>query len=462
MRFRESIFIVVVCLICVGCISAVQQASTSTTLAIKKEKSSLDYKCPDCNVLLLTMETFRADHVTALGYQRNITPRLDEFGRENIFFENAVVQAPWTLPSLATILTSTYPSEHGVVGPYTALNESLTTLAEILKDREFNTYYNFVAWFPLEDLNFGQGFDERGPGGTAKSLKGQTTYLLKTRLKGKRFFIWIHYDEPHKPYRPPPPYDSLFIKNIPAEWRDTNRYHCVSRNYTPAEQEIELALYDGEIAFMDEGIGELVDGLKDLGLFNKTIIVILGDHGEEFRDHGGCDHGHTHYEEVIHVPMYMSIPNLNGGGRITTQVRSIDVMPTILDVLDIPFNDTRGVSLIPVINGRFKEDLISYSDSVHPHYAKESMAVRFKDHKLIYSPNQTWKGDKYSEEWEFYDLKNDPLELNNIYGSGAGIEAELRDILTDFMSGNWTRYTPSIIEYSSEAEKRLRDIGYIL
>jgi len=434
-----------------GCIDQSQKESNETVVALP------DYTCSDCNVLLITLETFRADHVTSMGYSRNITPELDDFGRENILFENAFTQSSWTTPSLASILTSLYPSEHGVINPKAGISENYTTITEILNEGGYYTYYNYKAWFPLNELGFEQGFKKQGRGGSADIFKNQALKVLREH-KDEKSFIWLHIEEPHQPYNPPDGYDDLFIKDIPQDYRETTRFKTTStgRVFTAKEMDYLHALHDGEIKYMDEQLGGLIDGIKDLGIYDKTIIVIIADHGEEFSEHGATDHGHTQYDELIHVPMFMHIPSIKKSTRIKYQVRSIDILPTILDILDIPGYTASGASLIPMLFGRENQDRIVYSEAIHPQYGPELKAVRFKGHKLIYRP----KTKKFDENYELYDIINDvnetsPLDLDN------AIRGELELILDDFLTGNIAKYKSKEVEYDEETLKRLREIGYL-
>ncbi|MFH1403823.1 MAG: sulfatase [Candidatus Altiarchaeota archaeon] len=455
MASRTCFMLFTVVLLSVACISEPPSSKGKTTTT-RVWDVGVDYKCVDCNVIILTVETFRADHVTSNGYHRNITPRLDEFGRENIQFDKAFVQSPWTLPSLASILSSLYPSQHGLVGPRVALNDNVKTLAETLSENGYYTYYNYNAWFPLADLGFSQGFVERGPGGRADGFRQQTINFMRAH-RNEKFLIWLHYNEPHQPYNPQEGYDSLFIKDIPEKYYATSRGICKETVYTPKEVEYLTALYDGEIRFADEHIGGLIDGVKELGLYNKTIIIVVGDHGEEFQDHGGCDHGHTHYDELIHVPLFMRIPSITGV-RVPYQVREVDIPPTILDTLDIPYNGYGGETLIPVLAGVRNEDLVVYSEAIHPMYAPDQRALRYKGLKLVFWPDAS--GDDV--RWELFDLASDPRELRNVYAVNPGAADDLKGLMSGFLLMANDSNPVNEVEYSVDVEKRLKEIGYLV
>jgi choline-sulfatase len=414
-----------------------------------------DYLCEGCNVLIISVECVRADHVSSLGYSRKTTPRLDAFGEENFVFELAFSQSPWTLPSLATLLTGIYPREHGVLGPKNRLDDVIPTLAEILGKRGYATYYNYRAWFPLSDMNFGKGFQTRGPGGNAIAFERSTKRYIQDQEMP--FFIWLHYEEPHLPYDPPREYDGLFLSEIPDFYRNTSRRICLNTDYNKTEIEYFKALYDREIFFADEYIGNLIDYLKEEGLYDNTLIILLSDHGEEFWEHGKCDHGHSLYDELVHIPMFVRIPTIEGPKRIPYQVSQVDIMPTILDVLGIKDNWSSGESFIPMMIGEEKEDRVIFLEGIHPSYSRQKTAIRYRNHKLIHKP----KIQNLEAEWELYDLSNDPGEMRNIWEETDDIllKTQLVSIIKIYESRD--QHMGDEVVFDEEVESRLRDVGYL-
>ncbi len=411
------------------------------------------YKCLDCNVVILTIEAFRADRVASMGYTRNITKNLDSFGSENFLFTRAYVNAPWTLPSLASLLTGKYPSRHGVLGPKDRLNEDMTTLADILKAQGYTTAYAYNAWFPLDNLGFGQGFDSKKIGGNADSLSRYGMGIMAGKTKKR--FLWIHYVEPHLPYNPPGEYATKFIDDIPSEYRQAKRSTCMNNDYNISEIEYFKALYDGEIEYTDNRIGGLIEYLDKNGLYNKTIIVILGDHGEEFWEHDSCDHGQSHYEELVHVPLFIRIPTIDGGMRISQRVQEVDIVPTILDTLNMSTDELDGISLVPMILGERKDERPIFIEAIHPVYSRPQNAIVYKSFKLIHKP----KTGKFIEKWELYDLSKDPDEREDLEGGTNNASGEMKPILKRFESIRGR--VPERIDYPKETEERLRNIGYL-
>ncbi|MBU0762725.1 MAG: sulfatase-like hydrolase/transferase, partial [Candidatus Altiarchaeota archaeon] len=357
-----------------------------------------------------------------------------------------------------------YPSEHGLVTPQFSLDKGQQTLAEILEKRNYSNQYYYHAWFPLSDYGFGRGFMERGKGNTAFVFGKNAIDFIKSVKENDtnaRFFIWQHHIEPHLPYNPKGDYASLYIEDIPNEYKGTSRRICMDNEYSEEEIEYFKALHDGEIRYTDEAIGDFIDELKAIGEYNNTIIVILGDHGEEFWEHGGCDHGQSVYDEQIHVPLFMRVPTLKDSKVISKQVSEIDILPTILDILNISINSRSGRSFMPVILGYEKTERPVYSETKRLKKPGIKTSVRYKGHKLIRTIDKKY----LNETWELYDMIRDPKEENNIWGPNSEIVNELEEIMEkiDDKIENNRSGTGEIdeIELSKNAEKRLRDFGYL-
>ncbi len=342
------------------------------------------------NLLLITIDTIRADRVGYSGYDIK-TPHLDSLAFGGVRFMNAVCQVPLTLPSHASILTGTNPPFHRIKNNGTYyLKESFTTLAEILREREYHTAA-FIGAFPL-DSQFGldQGFDIyddnfRNP----DHLKGyepqrvaeqvfDSTASWFEKKSDKKFFVWVHYYDPHLPYTPPSPFDKKY--NSP---------------------------YDGEIAYTDVYVGKLVQLLKKKDFYEKTLIVVVGDHGEGLGDHKEDTHGIFLYDTTLKVPLLFHSPRVIPKGKpIKNQVRTVDIFPTILEILDIPVPEfSQGMSLIPVMEGKNLE-IESYGETYLPLLAcgwSELKSLRTNRFKFILAPRT-----------ELYDLVKDPYEKNNL------------------------------------------------
>ncbi|HET6373458.1 MAG TPA: sulfatase, partial [Candidatus Polarisedimenticolia bacterium] len=266
----------------------------------------------DANVLLISIDTLRADHLAAYGYRGIATPTLDGLAQQGVLFENAITPAVMTLPAHATLLTGLHPPTHGIRnnGDF-RLNPNVLTLAEVLKARGLRTGA-VVGSFVLDSMfGLNQGFESyddslptRVPNEAflaerpARAVTDAALRFVKT-VNGARFFLWVHYFDPHHPYTPP------------QQFRD----------------QYPRRGYDAEIAYVDSEIGRLLAGLPAAGVTGKTLVVVTADHGEGLQDHGEQTHGIFLYEETTHVPLIISLPpDIPSGRRVKGTVRTADIM----------------------------------------------------------------------------------------------------------------------------------------
>jgi arylsulfatase A-like enzyme len=341
---------------------------------------------PDApDVVLVVVDSLRADHVSSYGYSRPTTPHLDALAREGVLFENAVSQAPWTGASVASLLTGLQPSVHGLdAGPrwvampasgglpfvvQRKMHGSAETLPEVLRAHGYRTA-GFVSNVYLNSVfGFGRGFDvyqddhaDYSEDVLLRKRRGDETNRrvaawLATRPR-EPFFLLVHYNDPHWPYDPPPPHGAAWVAGYrgPLTPEDTafvaeseGRVVDLDRK----DLEYLVGLYDGEVAFADANVGALFAQLRGAGLQRSVLAVVTADHGEEFLDHGSTSHGYTLFEEQLHVPLVMRLPGVLPARRVRQQVRLIDVMPTVLDLAGIGGDETRlqGESLAALARG---------------------------------------------------------------------------------------------------------------
>ncbi|HXV65431.1 MAG TPA: sulfatase, partial [Vicinamibacteria bacterium] len=380
---------------------------TKTRGAITLLSAGLSFQCcnsnpsvPDgrSNVVLVTVDTLRADKLGAYGGDV-ATPHIDRVASAGVLFENTSTVSPLTLPAHASILTGTYPMRHGVRdnGGYYLPSDSVT-LAEVLREKGYATGA-FVGAFVLDsrwgldqgfdryydDFDFSQ-FEDVSLGSVQRPGNVVLDEALRfmEQVESPPFFTWIHLYDPHTPYNPPEPHRARYAGN---PW----------------------GLYDGEVAFVDDLIGRLADWLERKSLAKNTILIILGDHGEALEDHGEIEHGFFIYDATMKVPFIVAGPNVrNRGRRVSAQVRSIDLMPTVLDWLEIPVPaSAEGVSLRPLVDGDVDTlELVAYGESYYPrgHYGwSELRSLRTDAFHFIQAPRP-----------ELYDLRNDPAERKNL------------------------------------------------
>ena len=305
-------------------------------------------------VIIYLVDTLRADHTTVYGYSRNTTPELQSFTKDAVVFDQAVAHASWTKPSVASILTSLLPGQHRAVQLRDTLDSSNILLAERLSEKGFATagsVANAVVYLP--EANFGQGFDYfaglHGEDGRPSKLVGADVVVdtalrwLDTR-KGLPTFLYVHTMDPHVPYAPPAPFDSMFephpLPGRPAADPRTDYKE-------PADRERLLAQYDGDIAFGDQEFGRFLRELRSRDLYDRSLILFLSDHGEEFLDHGQWLHGRSVFDELVRVPLVVKFPGQKDAGRrITTQVQTVDLVPTIFESLGLP--QPEGLAGLPL------------------------------------------------------------------------------------------------------------------
>lgn len=396
------------------------------------------------NVVVVTLDTTRADRIGAYGAKDVETPVLDSIARDGVQFDQAVSVAPLTLPAHSSIFTGKFPPEHGVRdnGGFFLGPEQLT-LAEVLKARGYRTGA-FVAAYVLDSKwGIDQGFDTYFDDFDLSSKRGFSLGAIQRpanevmdkalpwvrESRGKPFFAWIHLYDPHAPYRPPEPFATRY-KDRP---------------------------YNGEIAFTDSQLGRLVTELKSIGIYDRTVLVVMGDHGESLGDHGESAHGFFIYNGVTHVPFLIRSPfSQTQHRRVADPVRSVDVMPTVLDMLGIAApGGISGVSLAPLMAGSVPElGLDAYSEAMYPlhHYGWSDLrALRSGRYKVIDAPRP-----------ELYDIDRDPLESTNLFAERRPLaERMIGQLRTMEERFNKTVASLPAADVDPEARERLAALGYV-
>lgn len=396
------------------------------------------------NLLLVSLDTTRADRIGCYGYPQARTPRLDALAANGLRFSQATTVAPLTLPAHASLMTGSFPAAHGVRdngGFY--LGEDRVTLAEWLRERGYRTG-GFIGAFVL-DRRWGiaQGFDRYFDdfdlskfegGGGMDSVQRRGDEVVARALEWldavgvSPFFAWVHLYDPHTPYAAPEPFAGRFPR-------------------TPS------GAYDAEIAWTDSLVGRLVDRLAAERRLDRTVVVVVGDHGEALGGHREQTHGFFVYDETIHVPLILAGPGV-GRGVVRDPVRIVDVLPTVLELLGVPpLPQAQGTSLLPLARGE-RRDLPALAESWYPRYHygwSELVAFREGRYKLIRAPRR-----------ELYDLEADPRETRNL----AEAEPQRADALAASLEGFLTRFSreeaargPQAID--SETAERLQALGYV-
>lgn len=400
------------------------------------------------NVLLVTLDTTRADHLGSYGDSDARTPAMDALARGGVLFTQAATPAPLTLPAHSSIMTGLYPTYHGVrLNGNTALSEQHTTLAEVLSAHGYQTAA-FIAAFVLDGRwGLNQGFGVYDDQFDLKKFKhvdlaavqkpGDQVMDASLRWldehKSGPFFAWVHLYDAHTPYEPPEPLRSEFRSRGMA------------------------GLYDGEIAFADQQVARCVSWLQKTGLDQKTIVVIVGDHGESLGSHGEATHGYFIYDYALHVPFIVATPlDRLRGVRVESQVSLVDVFPTVLALTGIDSSArVQGRSLLPLILGRQpEEEVYAYSESMTPslQYGWSALhSLRSPRYKFIRSPRP-----------ELYDLSADPGEATNIFDTHRARAREMTEALDRLMAETGRDApAPEAANLDTETLARLASLGYV-
>jgi choline-sulfatase len=431
---------------------------------------SAKQKLENASVLLITLDTTRADHLgsyrqalpnpseaprsdlkpaqlrtqktPALYLGKAKTPSLDALAAEGVRFDHAIAQVPLTLPSHASIMTGTYPPVHGLrdMGGF-ILEKKNATIATITQSAGFATAAFVGSRVLARPMGFSNGFatydDDMGAQHEEGLLPGiyperrasvVTDRALDWLQKNgqKKFFIWVHYYDPHAPYKPPEPYKHIYASD----------------------------LYSGEIAYVDAQVGRLLDGLSQQGLRSRTLIVVIGDHGESLGQHGEKTHGIFLYDATTHVPFIIAGPGVPSGQVIEDQVRSIDVMPTVLSFLNLPpGKEVQGTDLLLDIQQEHEpKPNNAYSETIYPRTYmgwSELRALRTDSWKLILAPRP-----------ELYDLARDPGEIKNLYGSNTAVSEELERFLWDVAGKQSRDEKLTMVPVDAKTREELQALGY--
>jgi arylsulfatase A-like enzyme len=441
------------------------------------------------NIILITVDTLRADHLSSYGYQRATTPHIDQLAEDGTLFLHTIAQIPETLPSFCSIMTSSYPIDHGVRKNGYKLSTDKKTLAETLQDNGYTTAA-FVSSCVLDsstgiDRGF-QFYDDTLQEdflflASCQRTAEKTTESAIRWIEGnaeKKFFLWVHFNDPHSLYDPPPPFDlkfstqphsskmDIFIEKSGKMASNINLFFKIIRNRIRLNEtavQYMVDRYDGEIAFMDRQLGKLLEKFKEPGLKN-TLIVFTADHGESLGEHNYFfDHGDFLYENQIKVPLIISHPKLPENQIVRNQVESVDIMPTIFDFIKVLTEaNMRGRSLLPLLYDEdeidFERFAFSESDICQENSIRPCSETGIKG-KLYSLRTGKWKYilDKNGQS-ELYNLLEDPLEMQNLIDEEkelAGLlDAKIKSLIAD-------KDDKGEQSLSEETKEKLKSLGYL-
>lgn len=453
---------------------------------------------PAHHVVVYLIDTLRADRLGAYGYDRAATPNIDRLAESSVVFANASAPAPWTLPSVVSILTSSYPYEHRVFVAGRRIGKDLSPLAERFKTLGCATASFINNAFVGAASGLDRGCD------VCTLMPGQTfdpaaiDHWLGS-IGNRRAFLYVHTVEPHTPYQPPMEFLERFgdvkpstvarINGLFDELRELQRVDFVNHrprgttDNTAAQQRVmaELeamlpqlrAVYDAEVAYADRNVGMMIDMLKRRGMWDDTVFVLLADHGEEFDEHGGWLHGQSVYNELVHVPLIIHFPgSQHAGRRLVGPANLLDVMPTLADALDRPALGAkcRGRSLMPLLKAdgpppagtdefvSLRADYQKYNKPAKERRGDVNLALRRDHYKGIWNLE--------AQTFELYDLVADPGEANDL----SEVQPETAGAMLA-TARKWLEAHPDAFELgtgdiglqgaSERDQQNLRDLGYI-
>lgn len=451
------------------------------------------------NILLITPDALRHDHLGCYGYKRIKTPNIDSLAENGVMFKNVISASSWTTPSFASLFTSVYPTVHGAgrmkYGGLTGINQKIVMLAEILKKLGYHTraITDNGSFFPNSGIK--RGFDyyinNRVPSDDCipvnnpeekkrtplwkKQKEEITNITIEFTMEVSKwleennhypFFYWVHYLDPHTPYERymkyglDKKYNGQLLNEKFLKALDHINLKSGLFKLGPDDKKYFHSLYEEEIMFLDGNVGTLVNKLEQLNLLENTIIIFTSDHGEEFWDHGHVLHGQSLYQELINVPLIIRLPGKKLSNLVVnSQIRSIDIMPTILDMLGTKHNlNLMGKSLIPLITGEETNDRTAFSENLA--FFEERKSINKGKYKFIYFPE--------SGTTELYDLSVDPKEKENIADEKPVVSMNLKEEIIKWMkmlqnySLTITKGKKSIpVKLNKETKDSLRSLGYL-
>ncbi len=400
---------------------------------------------PAPDIILITLDTTRADRMGFLGSTRGLTPNLDELAKQGVVFTRAYSHVPLTPPSHATILTGTYPQFNHVDDFGARLPADVPYLPEILRKRGYHTaaFVSSVILDPVQgsgqgfdrgfDL-FDAGFHRRRPGEDryqsverrGEEVVARAEAWLDKRPKGP-FFLWLHFYDAHDPYDPPEPFKTKYA-NAP---------------------------YDGEIAYVDAQVGKFLAKLRAQGRYDKAMIAVMADHGEALGEHGETAHGVFLYDETIHVPLLFKMPAQSAAGkRVERRAVLVDVTPTILQTVGVAIpKQMQGESLVPVIKGQTLPDQQAFAETDYPRKA------------FGWSSLRAWRTGKYlfveAPRKELYDQSVDPGATNDLAASSTAVTDTLTSQIDAFRAKTASTEASPKGPVDPDAQEKLAALGYV-
>lgn len=426
------------------------------------------------NIVLITIDTLRADHLSCYGYERATSPHIDTIAQQGILFKNVIAPSSWTAPSMVSLFTSTYPINHGVIHgldfmkkkgfSQEVFSENLTTLPATLKKQGYTTFGVSSNHTLTAEFGFARGFDYFNyVNWQSADLINEIVYSWEEKInKASRFFLWVHYIDPHYPYHPQSPwiehYSSRNATDIAQLSRMPQGALVRTAEKNPEILSTILALYDSEINYVDSHVGQLI---KKFELDKNTLLIITSDHGEQFLEHGRIGHAINLHKEELHIPLIIKFPDVSKMQSIERQASLLDIMPTILQAVNTdqpeqiigrPLMENEG--LVSYI----QETLLSTKAAVYNFAELDSTATL----KAIISPRWKYVYNYKNKSEQLYNIISDSSERNNLAVRYGKQGKHLKEQLLQWVS-QAKQYPPKnlFFQLSREEKEKLETLGYL-
>lgn len=438
------------------------------------------------HVFLIVVDTLRRDALSCYGTEGVPTPNIDRLAEDGVTFLSAVSASSWTLPSMCSIMSGLEPAIHGAIHSRQALDDSVRTIADLMRgdgyettaigcnpmlSRAHNLYQGFdeYRWYPrpADDISAGKRilralFPEAYRVDISTEELSNEAIEWAERNRDRDAFLWLHYFDPHHPYAPPPRF--LPERSPPPSMGPVfeDRKEIQAGLFAPsaAQREWIKSLYLGEVRYVDEQVGRFLDGLRDMGLYDGSLIILTSDHGEEFWEHGGFEHGHTLYHELLDVPLIVKPPHSSASSRVSELVPTQGIAATIMELCGVDYDPAyMAQSLATTVEGKAGEFRVAPVVSGGLLYFEDRYSVTSERFKYIYSPT--------SDKEELFDRLTDPGEQHPLGPGSEEALTEARNILDEHLKrvgeaqdylqikGGWQA------DLDPETVRRLKALGYL-
>ncbi len=426
------------------------------------------------NLILISLDTVRADHLGCYGYDRPTTPRIDAYAKTGTLFENCTSSSSWTVPAHLTMFTGLEPATHRCVyyPEPGRLNNHYDTMARILGRHGFRSGAFTGGAYASARYGLNVGFDSFQSKGRRFEYNIPPAKRWLEKNADQPFFLFLHGFNAHRPYIPPAPYDTRFSDGYSGSY-NIREFGPGKQRPSPEDLTYVVSQYDGEIGFVDEMIGDFIAYLEKRGLMENTLVILTSDHGDEFYEHGGCDHISTLYDELTHVPLILLGPGIPAQ-RLPHHVGTIDILPTVLALFGLeserPFHGADRSGMIRGRKGTLSDAVFMYTGMGND--PKHLSGLRTQRWKLVVNLpgagvhpacSRCKKGTAEGRQIELYDLQADPLELTNVVNTHADVARDLYARLQNRLAECEVLRlgTETSLPASPEHLQELQSLGYI-